>query len=336
MRTRLLIFFSLCVILCAKGYAQSVAVWHNGTIVSIAPVDSTEIVGKQGKPYVQVWSSDKLVFSNYADSLQLFPVGEEVIIPVSSVGLSSTELSMVVGEQFALTATVLPENATDKTVTWSSSDPSVATVEDGTVTALAVGEAVITATSGDAVATCAVKVNPIPVASVTLDKASAEVLVGEQFTLTAMVLPENATDKTVTWSSSDPSVATVEDGTVTALTVGEAVITATSGDAVGTCAVKVNPIPVTSITLDKDSAEVLVGEQFTLTATILPENATDKTVVWSSSDPSVASVEDGTVTALAVGDAVITASVGGFSATCKVNVKTKGDNEDLEYEDWDI
>ena len=160
MRTRLLIFFSLCVILCAKGYAQSVAVWHNGTIVSIAPVDSTEIVGKQGKPYVQVWSSDKLVFSNYADSLQLFPVGEEVIIPVSSVGLSSTELSMVAGEQFTLTATVLPENATDKTVVWSSFNPSVATVEDGTVTALAVGEAVITATSktGKGTASCAVSV----------------------------------------------------------------------------------------------------------------------------------------------------------------------------------
>ena len=158
MRTRFLLLISLCAVMCAKGYSQSVAVWHNGIIESIAPVDSTGIVGKQGKPYVQVWSSDNLVFSDYADSLQFFPAGEEVVIPVSSVSLSSAELSMLLGQSEVLTATVLPENATDKTVTWSSSDPSVASVEDGKVTALMVGDAVITASAGDFSATCKVNV----------------------------------------------------------------------------------------------------------------------------------------------------------------------------------
>lgn len=95
-------------------------------------------------------------------------------------------------------------------------------------------------------------------------------------------------------------------------------------------------IPAASITLDSDSVAVMVGEGFTLTATVLPENATDKTVTWSSSDPSVAGVVDGKVTALMVGDAVITATSGKLAASCAVSVYKKegGSNEDLDIEDF--
>ena len=110
-----------------------------------------------------------------------------------------------------MTATVSPSNASDKTVIWSSSNEQVAKVDaSGKVTTVALGEAVITAKAGEKTAACKVTVKPVPVASVTLDQTMIEIKIGESVTLTATVGPENATDKTVNWSSSDPSVATVD------------------------------------------------------------------------------------------------------------------------------
>ncbi|MDR2042569.1 MAG: Ig-like domain-containing protein, partial [Tannerella sp.] len=139
--------------------------------------------------------------------------------PVTSVALDETETTLVVGVTQQLTATVLPDNATDKTVSWSSSHPDVATVsETGLVTAVGAGTATITATTqdGEYTATCEVTVPAVPVASVALDITEAALEVGVTQQLTATVLPDNATDKTVSWSSSHPDVATVsETGLVT-------------------------------------------------------------------------------------------------------------------------
>jgi Bacterial surface proteins containing Ig-like domains len=169
-------------------------------------------------------------------------------VPVQSVSLDKTTLDLNVGENATLVATVLPENADDKTVTWTSSNTAVATVDaTGKVTAVAAGEAVITVTTTDGgkTATCTVTVtNPaVPVQSVSLDKTTLDLNVGENATLVATVLPENADDKTVTWSSSNTTVATVDaTGKVTAVAAGEAVITVTTtdGSKTATCTVKVN------------------------------------------------------------------------------------------------
>ena len=241
-------------------------------------------------------------------------------VPVWEIVLDKNSVEMVVGDDLTLTVTVTPENATDKTVTWSSSNSNVAKVEDGTVTALSVGNAVITAQCGSVKAECFVTVNPVEASSVTLDRTSATLTIGETFTLTATVFPENTTDKTIIWSSSDFNVAKVENGKVTALSVGNAVITAQCGSVKAECYVTVNPIEVSSITLDRTSATLSAGEAFTLTATVTPENATDKTIIWSSSDSNIAKVEDGTVTALSVGNAVITAQCGSVKAECSVTV----------------
>ena len=174
----------------------------------------------------------------------------------------------------------------------------------------------------------------VPVSGIELSQNSVELIEGQSVQLDAKVLPKDATYMSIVWTSSDPAVASVENGKVTALKVGDAVITAQVGDCSATCTVKVNPVPVTSITLDKESFELFVGESFTLTATVQPDNATDKSIVWTSSDPAVASVENGKVTALKVGDAVITAQVGDCSAKSTVKVKIEGDNEELEYEEW--
>ena len=152
-------------------------------------------------------------------------------VQVQSVELSSTSLSLLHGEKVTLTATVAPSNATDNKVAWTSSDDSVATVSySGEVTAVSSGFCIIFATCGGKRASCDVAVIPptILVESVSLDKTEASMLIGESLLLNAVVLPEDASDKAITWASSDTDVATVENGNVSALAAGEATVTATA------------------------------------------------------------------------------------------------------------
>ena len=245
-------------------------------------------------------------------------------ILAESITLDKTELTLTIGATEKLTATLLPEDVTDKTVTWSTSDASIATVDaEGNVKAISVGEATITATCGDKSATCKVTVNPILAESITLDKTELTLTIGASEKLTAIVLPEEVTDKTVTWSTSDAAIATVDtEGNVTAISVGEATITATCGDRTATCKVTVNPILAASITLDKTELTLTIGASEKLTATVLPEDVTDKTVTWSTSDAAIATVDtEGNVTAISVGEAVITATCGEISTSCRVIVE---------------
>ena len=250
------------------------------------------------------------------------------VIPVTSVTLNKTSLALTEQETFQLAATVSPDNATDKNVTWSSSNTAIATVSDnGLVTAVAEGSMTITAKAGDKTATCTVTVSKkvIPVTSVTLNKTSLALTEQETFQLAATVSPDNATDKTVTWSSSNTAVATVSsNGLLTAVQEGSATITAKAGDKTATCTVTVSKkvIPVTSVTLNKTSLALTEQETFQLAATVSPDNATDKTVTWSSSNTVVATVSDnGLVTAVAEGTTTITAKAGDKTATCAVTVK---------------
>lgn len=258
-------------------------------------------------------------------------VVKPAVIAVESVSLDKTELTIAEGENATLNATVLPENATNRNVVWTSDNEEVATVSDGKITALKSGAATITVTTEDGGKTAECKVtvekSVVHVESVSLDRSSLELVAGNSETLSATVLPENATDKAVVWSSSDESVATVEDGVVTAVGAGEAVITVTTQDGgkTATCQVTVEDayVPVSNITLDNTSLVLNEGESATLAATVLPENATDKSLVWSSSDESVATVNDGEVVAVNMGTAVITVTTtdGGKTAECTVTVK---------------
>ena len=240
------------------------------------------------------------------------------IVAVTSITLDKTSLSMQVGETETITAIVSPDNAMDKTVEWGSSDVAVATVADGIITAKKSGEATITAKSGSCIAECKVPIT-VSAESVTLDKTSLSLAIGESATLTATVKPDDATDKTVAWSSSDESVAKVDNGKVTAVKSGKATVTAKCGVKTAECAVTVT-VPVSSITLDKTTLSLVIGESFTLTATVKPDDATDKTVTWSSSDESVARVDNGKVTAVNAGQAKISAAVGNITTSCNVVV----------------
>ena len=164
---------------------------------------------------------------------------EKGVVPVASVTLNKESMSMIKGETATLKATVLPEDATNLSVNWSSSDETIAEVDlSGTVTAKNGGETTIVARAGSQSAECVVTVS-VPVESLDLDPASIELKVGETATISALVLPEDATEKTVTWTSSDETVVTVSEGVLSAVTPGEATVTAQCGDVSASCKVTV-------------------------------------------------------------------------------------------------
>ena len=174
---------------------------------------------------------------------------------------------------------------------------------------------------------------PVRCKSLTLNIESAELNIGETVQLEATVLPEDTTDKTVVWNSSDENVATVdESGLLTAVSEGHAVITASCGEITAECEITVlTPIvEAEQILLNIESAELNVGETVQFEATVLPEDTTNKTVVWNSSDENVATIdESGLLTAVSEGHAVITASCGEVTAECGIIVLEEAGIESL-------
>ena len=254
----------------------------------------------------------------------------------TGISLNKTSLSLRETETAQLTATVTPEDAEDRSVTWSSSDNSIATVNaEGVVSAIKEGTATITATTNDGSnlkATCTVKVSIMPVASITLNITEKTLEEGEKVNLTANVLPANASNKTLAWTSSDENVATVDaNGLVTAVKAGTATITvkAIDGSNVSTkCTIRVKApvVLVQGITLNATEQTLMVGETLALTANVLPANASNKTLSWTSSDESVATVDaNGLVTTVKEGTATITVKAtdgSNASASCTITVKS--------------
>ncbi len=253
-------------------------------------------------------------------------------VVVTGVTVSPTSTSIVAGQTAQLTATVLPANADNKNISWSTGDGSIASVDDnGKVTANSVGETTITVTTEDGgfTASCEVTVTappaPIEVESISMKEATT-IGIGSSETLVVTYYPEDAnTGKALTWKSDDTSIATVDaNGKVTGVAAGKTTITATTAnDKSATCAVTVQAIAVTGVSLDKTSATIKIGSSTTLKATVTPADATNKEVTWSSSDATIAAVTNGTVSGLKEGTATITATTkdGGFKAQCTVTVQ---------------
>lgn len=183
---------------------------------------------------------------------------------------------------------------------------------------------------------CQKEPEPIKVAAVSLNASSLSLAEGETSMLSATISPSNADNQKVSWKSSDSDVATVNNGTVTAVKEGKATITVTTDDGgkTATCQVEVKSktVAVESVALDKTTAELSEGEELTLTATVKPDNASNKNVEWSSSDEKVATVKDGKVTAVKAGTAKITVKTvdGSKTAECVITVASM---EKVEFED---
>lgn len=242
-------------------------------------------------------------------------------ILATSIALNKTSMTLVDGASETLIATVLPENASNKFVSWSTSDPGLVIVdENGLVTTCGgdTGEATITATTTDGSnlsASCVVTVVSNPATSITINKKGLTLYPDERKLLVATVLPENATNKTVIWSSDDPAIATVDqNGIVTGVSPGVTHVRAETGDGTNLQAasyIKVIPreVVITELKLDKLYDVVMEGESIVFAPIISPDDATLKTLEWKSSDENVATVDgNGHVEGKSKGVAVITAS----------------------------
>ena len=309
---------------------------------TVAPAEATnkKVTWKSDKPEIASVDANGKVTGVKAGEATITVTTEDgaktatckvtVTIPVKGVTLNKTALTLNIGASETLTATVAPADATNKKVTWTSSDAAVASVDaNGKVTGVKAGEATITVTTEDGgkTATCkvTVKTATIAVTGVTLNKTALTLNIGASETLTATVAPADATNKKVTWTSSDAAVASVDaNGKVTGVKAGEATITVTTEDGgkTATCKVTVKPNLVSEITLA--ALAIYVGESKAITATVKPDDATNKALTWTSSDETVATVDaTGKVTGKKIGTATITATArdgSGVSGSCTVTV----------------
>lgn len=277
--------------------------------------------------------------------LLFFGCGEQNHL-VSSVSLDASSKAIVVGESFTLNATVSPTDAENQEVVWLSAQPLVATVDKaGLVKGVGAGQTSITVATSDgnrrAVCEVTVREKTIPAESIRLEPSSGTAYLNEPFTVIAVITPENATDQTLNWTTSNPEIATVSQlGKVTPVAEGEVKITATlKGDEKisGTCKLVIEKkfVPVSGIYISMRRKHMYPNDEFHLSATVYPENATNQTVIWKSSNPAVAMVsKDGTLTALDLGDTEVTASAEGseICSVCRVRVIQKKEREKLAIE----
>lgn len=307
----------------------------SGTSYSISALNSVlpfSKISSAGTYYWIITATDssgksvtlKMPINAVASGSNTFATGTTETTAVTGVSVDLDEVTLRAGQTTKLTATVSPSNATNKSVTWKSSNTAVATVSNGTVTAKTGGTATITCTTADGGYTASCKVTvTTSVTGISLSPTALTLEWGKTSSLTATISPTNATNKTVHWSTSNSSVATVDNGVVKGVSAGTATITAMAEDGgyKATCAVTVKISP-TGVKLNTSSATLNVGNTTTLTATISPSNATNKNVTWSSSNTAVATVSGGKVTAVANGTATITCKTadGKHAAACTVVV----------------
>lgn len=263
------------------------------------------------------------------------------VIDVENVSLDRNSLNLEVGDTGALSATVTPGNATKKVLVWRSSNTGVAEVDsNGNVKAVGAGDAVITVSSKNGkTATCSVHVTGRPVTGVSLDKENYSLSIGQTGVLNATVYPENAGNKTVHFSSSDPGTVSVDDeGTLTALKSGTVTITVTTdeGGFTDTCTVNVKKgnKKITGLSVSYGSMTgMTVGETRYVDIKVYPEGASAQDLFIQSSDPAVATMDyTGAVKALGLGYTIISISTpDGFSKVsiyAEVSYEGDGGNGD--------
>lgn len=300
----------------------------NSNIVWSSSDESVATVSNGVVTAVSAGSAEIKVSSEDGNAIATCNVNVEKKYALEKISFESSKLMIDAGSTANIKVLYTPENATYKNVTWKSSKPAVATVENGTVKGISAGTSVITATSEDGgfKATCIVTVvQPVKVTGITLDKSTADIILNNTETLVATISPTDATNKNVIWKSDNANIASVENGMVSAKSVGTTKVYAISedGEYKAECIIKVLPIPVTGITLDKTELSLNIGSTSKVNATVLPENAENKNVSWTSSNTDVADVDsNGNITAKSIGNTEIKAEteIGGYTAICKVSV----------------
>ncbi len=269
-------------------------------------------------------------------------------VPVAFVSLSPATAAIVVGATQQLTATAKGADGQElsgRPIAWTSSDPAKATVSTaGLVTGIAVGSVTISATSEGRSGTASVSVLPVPVASLTVTPQAASIIVGATRQLTVTVSDADGnplTGRTVVWTSSDPTRATVStSGLVTGVAVGSATVTATCEGKSASAEVTVDPLPQVALTRVILPSDLIVSGSRTEIAHVVTlaangDTLTGRTVTWVSSNPQVATIDaSGRISALAAGMADLTATVEGTTGGAGVTVEPRAKYERPLNETW--
>ena len=307
--------------------------WNANFTVSPREIYRNNIVqGLQGNrnPFIDHPSYAQAIYGGPAYS-GTDPLGPQDPVSVTGVSLNKSQTTLEINGTEQLTATVAPSNATNKAVTWTSSNNNIATVSSsGLVTAKASGNATITVTTSDGgfTASCNVTVNESKLSSISLSgNYQTSFIIGSSFSYSGLIVTARYTSgesKTVTnYSVTTPDMSSLGSKTVT-VSYTENGVTKT---ATYTITVTSQGGAVTGVSLDKSELSLNVGASYQLVATVSPSDATNKKVTWSSNNPEVVSISiSGEVTALKAGNAIITVTTvdGGFTATCNVTVTGGG------------
>ena len=326
--------------------------WSSSDEETVSITDGVAIAKKEGIASITVKAGNQLAGCRVVvQKAQGGEVGGGDKIEVTEIQLNKTEITVVTGlsEQLEVVK-LLPENATEKTVVWESDNTDIALVipqdatvngvfyKGGRVTGKNPGTTIVRALAGVAKAECKVTVTSggsVTIESLSIDPSPVSLAIDEEKILTAVVTPSNAKAEVV-WKIDNEKIAVVgsineKQAKVQGLSAGKTTVTATAGGKSATCEVTVTGgsgnVQVQSITLDKTTLKLEVGQSAQITATILPENAHDKSIIWTTTDPYNAYVNGGKVTGYGVCEATITAtSVSNpqVTATCKVSIVAAG------------
>ena len=260
----------------------------------------------------------------------------EKTVAVESVSLDRTNVNIDAGKEITITASIKPDNATNKNITWQSSNTSVAKVSNGKIIGVGSGTATITAIAHNGKGKeCQVTVNgmnAVMATSISLNSVNLSMTEGDRTTLKATVNPSNTTDKTIIWTSSNTkSVIVDKNGAVSAISIGESTITAKVGSVKTECRITVYPKEILpeSILIKPTNATITVGSEIKIESFISPSNTTDKTVIWTSNDKTVATVNNsGVVKGIKKGTTTITATTkdGNKKATATIKVEYTTDS----------
>lgn len=256
---------------------------------------------------------------------------EDNKVPITGITLEQTgTVTISVGETLELTAILHPDNTTERNLVWTTDKLGVVKVSDGLVTGLLPGTATVSVTSLDGSKMASVEVVVInPVNGIRLINSELSVAVGEKIIPLFVFTPHSTLERNVTWSTSDPDIASIDEitGEITGITLGSATITVTSlvnREMKDECIVNVVPVPVKGITLNKKTLNIEINGKTTVPYTITPYNADNQDVAWSSDKPEIATIDPATgeIIGIAFGKATITVTTDdlGFTDDCVVSV----------------
>ena len=243
-------------------------------------------------------------------------------IKAENIKLNKTNLNLGINQSQTLSAKIYPENATDKTVIWTSSDTNILEVKNGVIKTKNYGTATVTASLPNGIKEiCNVVVSEMKVESITLNKTSLTLDIGATEKLKITFKPDKADNKNIIWTSSDENIVTVDNGTILAKNAGTAKITVTtSNEKSASVTVTVKKLEPTELVLNKTILNLTVGQTESVIATIKPTNVSQREIIWTSADSTIASVSNGSVVGKKEGTTTITAQISGTNIKSSITV----------------